>query len=216
MKHLILAIISALLLMMSATESTAQGKKDVDQFEVTVAGLGCPFCAYGLEKKLKDFKGLKKLKIDIESGDVSFTFPSTKSLSITDVEYKVDHAGYTAVSAKVTRYDGQTEETSEVTVSDEVDLDNLDKTTLYVEGTCGMCEARINKAVKSVKGVADANWDSKTKILSFSYDGSLTSTDAIENVVVDLGHDTQNKSTTDDKYDALPACCHYDRIKREN
>ena len=194
----------------------AQDKKDTDYFEVTVAGLGCPFCAYGLEKKLKEFKGVKKLKMNLESGDVSFTFPSHKTLALTDVESKVDYAGYTTMKAKVTRYDGVQEETSEVVVSDEVDLNNLDKATLYVEGVCNMCQARINKAVKSVKGIAEANWDKKTKILSYSYDSKLTNKESIEDIVVDLGHDTQNKSTTDERYESLPPCCHYDRIQRDN
>ncbi len=216
MKNIISLIILSIFLGLSITPMQAQSKKDVDLFEVTVAGLGCPFCAYGLEKKLKEFKGVKKLKIDMETGDVSFTFPSTKALAITDVETKVDVAGYTATSAKVTRYDGATEQTAEVAISDEVDMTNLSKTTLYVEGTCNMCKARINKAVKSVKGIADANWDKKTKILSFSYDSKLTNKNAIEDVVVGIGHDTQNKSASDEKYESLPACCLYDRVNREN
>ena len=216
MKHLFSIILVATLLLCITSDSTAQGKKDVDLFEVTVAGLGCPFCAYGLEKKLKEFKGVKKLKIDMETGDVSFTFPSTKILALSDVEYKVDHAGYTAMSTKVTRYTGEIEESAEVTVSDKVDMNNLAKTTLYVEGTCKMCRARINKAVQSVEGVADADWDKKTKILSFSYDKKLTSKDDIEKAVVAIGHDTQNMSADDEMYDNLPACCLYDRIQREN
>ncbi len=216
MKQIIIFIVTLVLSLSFTNESFAQDKKDMDVFEVTVAGLGCPFCAYGLEKKLKDFKGLKKLKIDMETGDVSFHYPSTKNLSLVDVESKVDHAGYTAMTAKVTRFDGAIEEAAQVTISDEVDMQNLSKSTLYVEGTCKMCQARINKAVKSVKGVADANWDKKTKILSFSYDSQLTDKASIENAVVEAGHDTQNKSASAEKYDNLPACCLYDRIKREN
>lgn len=216
MKHIVNIILISVLLSVSITPTNAQTKKDVDLFEVTVAGLGCPFCAYGLEKKLKEFKGVKKLKIDMETGDVSFTFPSTKALAITDVETQVDVAGYTAMSAKVTRYNGAVEQTAQIAVSDEVDMDNLKESTLFVEGTCKMCQARINKAVKSVKGVADANWDKKTKILSFSYDSKLTTKNEIEDAVVMIGHDTQNKSASDDKYESLPVCCLYDRIKREN
>ena len=216
MKHIISLIILSILLGLNANSLKAQTKKDVDLFEVTVAGLGCPFCAYGLEKKLKEFKGVKKLKIDMETGDVSFTYPAAKALALTDVESKVDFAGYTAMSTKVTRYNGQIEETAEVAVSDEVDMDNLKESTLFVEGTCKMCQARINKAVKSVKGVADANWDKKTKILSFSYDSKLTTKNAIEDAVVMIGHDTQNKSASDDRYESLPVCCLYDRINRDN
>ena len=40
-------------------KADAQTKKDRDQFEVQVDGLGCPFCAYGLEKSLKNLKESK-------------------------------------------------------------------------------------------------------------------------------------------------------------
>ena len=79
-----------------------------------------------------------------------------------------------------------------------------------------MCQARINKAVKSVEGVADANWDVKTKILSFSYDKTLTNTEAVEKAVATVGHDTRNISASDEVYENLPACCLYERIKKSN
>ena len=31
-------------------------QSDMDQFEVKVEGLGCPFCAYGLEKKFNELE----------------------------------------------------------------------------------------------------------------------------------------------------------------
>ena len=91
MKNIILIIVTAFFWNMGITPVVAQDKKDTDYFEVTVAGLGCPFCAYGLEKKLKEFKGVKKLKMNLESGDVSFTFPSHKTLALTDVELSLIH-----------------------------------------------------------------------------------------------------------------------------
>ncbi|MDX1629678.1 MAG: heavy-metal-associated domain-containing protein, partial [Fulvivirga sp.] len=36
--------------------------------KVEVDGLSCPFCAYGLEKKLKNLDGVTNIKVDIENG----------------------------------------------------------------------------------------------------------------------------------------------------
>lgn len=195
----------------SNTFAQSAGK---DLFEVKVDGLGCPFCAYGLEKKFKEFKGIKDIKIEMETGDFSFSLPADQALDLVSVEKQVDAAGYTAVTMKVSRANG-TVEAKEVSVSKNFNKNNLVKATLYVEGKCKMCRARINKAVKSVEGVADANWDDKTKILSYSYDKALTNEDEIERKVVAVGHDTRNISASDDVYKSLPACCMYKRIKRD-
>lgn len=44
--------------------------------EVNVHGLSCPFCAYGLEKKLKTINGIDNLKILVDKGLVTFTLPA--------------------------------------------------------------------------------------------------------------------------------------------
>ena len=45
----------------------------VQSVSLQVDGLACPFCAYGLEKKLKKVEGVEKLTIDLESGRVHLT-----------------------------------------------------------------------------------------------------------------------------------------------
>jgi periplasmic mercuric ion binding protein len=215
MKNIISILFTLILLVGLQSNVYGQATSDRDFFEVQVDGLGCPFCAYGLEKKFKEFKGIKNIKIDMETGDFSFTFPNEKALGLKDVETQVDAAGYTAVTVKVTRSNGEVE-VNEVSVSKNINADNVVKGTVFVEGTCKMCQARINKAVKSVEGVADANWDVKTKILSFSYDKTLTNTEAVEKAVATVGHDTRNISASDEVYENLPACCLYERIKKSN
>jgi len=44
----------------------------VDHYVVQVDGLACPFCAYGLEKKLKALPGASKVHIDLDAGRASF------------------------------------------------------------------------------------------------------------------------------------------------
>ncbi len=43
---------------------------EVKSLTVQVDGLACPFCAYGLEKKLKKVEGVEALNIDINTGEV--------------------------------------------------------------------------------------------------------------------------------------------------
>lgn len=84
-----------------------------------------------------------------------------------------------------------------------------------VYGNCGMCENRIEKAAKSVKGVSTADWDKETKMLELTYDSLKTDIHKIEMAVAKAGHDTDMHKATDKAYNDLPGCCQYDRPKKE-
>ena len=61
------------------------------------------------KKKFKEFKGIKKVAIDIETGDFSFQYPAEKALTMETVVKQVEKAGYTPITAKITRYNGDVE-----------------------------------------------------------------------------------------------------------
>lgn len=188
----------------------ASAQKAMDKFMVQVDGLGCPFCAYGLEKKFKEFKGIKNVKIDIETGDFSFAYPAEKVLTLDAVQQQVEKAGYTPITAKIERADGTIEESAGQFVS-EITEGNVTK-NLIVAGNCGMCEARISKAAKSVAGVSEISWDKDTKMMKVSFDAAATTLSEIEMAIAKAGHDTKNHKAKTGTYDKLPGCCHYDRI----
>lgn len=195
-------------LLLGTTNSTAQ-KAERDNYTVMVDGLGCPFCAYGLEKKFKEFKGVKGVKIDMETGQFDFTFPADRPLTIEDVENQVDAAGYTAVSTSINRADG-------TVVKSEEKIKTLDESALvteeiYVFGNCGMCKARIHKAGNELDAVASVNWNMDTKMLTVTYDSSKTTIEDIEEKMAEVGHDTKNEKSASDVYQALPGCCQYER-----
>ena len=190
-----------------------QAQKSYDQFEVQVDGLGCPFCAYGLEKKFKEFKGIKKVKIDIETGDFSFAYPTEKALTIEDVEQQVHKAGYSPMSGRVTRADGTVELMKVTPKQTKISAKNLVTKTAFVAGNCAMCEARIVKATTDLMGVATASWDKDSKMLEVSFDKKATSLDAIEKAVAKAGHDTKNHKAHEDTYNDLPGCCAYERVE---
>ncbi|HEV57997.1 MAG TPA: copper chaperone [Phycisphaerales bacterium] len=41
------------------------------QYAMRVDGLACPYCAYGIEKKLKQIEGVEKIDVDLEQGLVT-------------------------------------------------------------------------------------------------------------------------------------------------
>ena len=146
-----IAIFLAVFFLATAIQINANAQSNViDKFSVQVDGLGCPFCAYGLEKKFKELKGIKKVKIEMETGMMDFVFPSEKALSIQQVEKQVEKAGYTPVSVSVERADGSVE-TTETKEDTEIAIDNLKEISFFVAGNCGMCKARIEKTVNSLK-----------------------------------------------------------------
>lgn len=202
----------ALVLSLTTTaDVSAQKGGERDQYKVQVDGLGCPFCAFGLEKKFKEFKGIKDVQIDMESGLFEFSYPADNPLSLDQVETQVTLAGYTPIWLEIYRVDGAIEKSKKELPQFEVDESQVVTNTLKVNGKCSMCESRIERACNYTAGVIEAQWDKKSKVLSLKYDSSLVSLEEIENAVVGAGYDTVNKSADDEVYANLPACCQYKR-----
>ncbi len=65
------------------------------QYRVGVDGLACPFCAYGIEKKLSSIDGVKDIKVDIKKGAVIVTMAEGANLSEQLAREKVKDAGFT-------------------------------------------------------------------------------------------------------------------------
>ncbi len=208
MKNIIVYI--AVFFMALAGVSAQEG---MDKFKVQVDGLGCPFCAYGLEKKFKEFKGIKEVKINIETGDFTFSYPAEKQLTLDAVEKQVEKAGYTPISGGVTRADGSVEAMHDVQDNPTLDVKNKVTSATRVAGNCGMCKARIEKAASAQTGVFDAIWDKDSKQLMVTFDQTRTSLEAVEKAIARAGHDTEHHRAHAEAYENLPGCCHYDRIE---
>lgn len=186
--------------------------KSMDEFSVQVDGLGCPFCAYGLEKKFKELKGIKKVRIDMETGLMTFNYPSDKMIDIKTIENQVDKAGYTPVTTEITRVGGEviTSVREEDTLENEV-LANAKQASFKVRGNCSMCKARIEKAANELTGVNGAVWEAKTQLLKLEYDTEVIDIEAIHKAVAKAGHDTKKTKAADEVYENLPPCCLYKR-----
>lgn len=73
-----------------------QNKELKGKVKVQVDGLSCPFCAYGLEKKLKTMDGVAKIEIDVENAFALLTIEEGKTVTDQAIRENVKKAGFTA------------------------------------------------------------------------------------------------------------------------
>ena len=64
-------------------------------YKLQVDGLACPFCAFGIEKKLSEIKGVDQLDTDIKASVIRLTMKDGVLLDETVAEQAVEKAGFT-------------------------------------------------------------------------------------------------------------------------
>ncbi len=69
--------------------------EDADQAVIRVDGLACPFCAYGLEKKLGKMNGVTNYDADLKTGKVMINLSKDARLDEGDIQKAVKEAGFT-------------------------------------------------------------------------------------------------------------------------
>lgn len=79
----------------------------------------------------------------------------------------------------------------------------------WVDGVCGMCEERIEKALLRTKGVWVADWNVDTHIATVVFNPSKVSLPGLHKIVAAAGHDTRLETATDAAYNKLHTCCKY-------
>lgn len=87
------------------------------------------------------------------------------------------------------------------------------KETFVVYGNCGMCQEKIEGAVKSVPGIYKATWDEFTKKMKVVYNPQKITLAQIKQRIADVGYDTESHRAKKETYDALHSCCKYERPK---
>jgi mercuric ion binding protein len=97
MKRLtITGLILGLLFMLSAADQAhAQKKIKNPDIVVGVDGLACPFCAYGLEKKLKKLDSVEDIYVNIDEGITDIKLKENTTLDKSELTKAVEKAGFT-------------------------------------------------------------------------------------------------------------------------
>jgi mercuric ion binding protein len=86
----------------------------------------------------------------------------------------------------------------------------ITSSTFKVWGNCEMCKETIEGSLK-VGGIAKADWNVDTKIMSVNFDSTKISLDKIQKNIAMVGYDNEKFKGDDKAYSELPDCCQYDR-----
>tara|TARA_B100000989_G_scaffold116181_1_gene85520 strand:- start:508 stop:1002 length:495 start_codon:yes stop_codon:yes gene_type:complete len=98
-----------------------------------------------------------------------------------------------------------------VTIS-EVSIDMQSDYSIGVKGNCGMCKTTIEKVVKELDFVIEAEWGIQSKILDVKFNNSSNyDLEKLNTAITESGYETMNTTANQASYDALPMCCKYDR-----
>ena len=84
-----------------------------------------------------------------------------------------------------------------------------EKAVIAVDGVCGMCKQRIEKAAIKTKGVKSAVWNLDTKELRVIYNDQKATLASINASVAAVGHDTEQVKATEKAYASVHPCCKY-------
>lgn len=106
--------------------------------EITVQGMMCEHCENAVQKALLTIDGITDVKADHVSGKVTYVF--TKPVDENEIAAKIEEAGYTLVS-------------------ENKEERNMTKTMKVTGMMCEHCEARVEKALNAIDGVASCKAD---------------------------------------------------------
>ena len=67
---------------------------EIQSAELGVNGLSCPFCAFGIEKKLLDVDGVRDVEVFLDEGRIALTFHPGADATVDDLEDAVAKAGF--------------------------------------------------------------------------------------------------------------------------
>ncbi len=76
------------------------------EYRMRVDGLACPYCAYGIEKKLKAIEGVGKIDVDLNAGLVVVDVAEGVALTEPQMKTLFQDAGFTYRSMTEKSLDG--------------------------------------------------------------------------------------------------------------
>ncbi len=126
-----------------------------EKITARVDGLSCPFCAYGLEKKLKKLKGVEKIQIRVKDGMAVLFLKKGAAVQKREIQRLIKEAGFTP---------------REITVAplpDEAKKPTASARLTVTGVTCEECIDRVKAAIKDTPcaEVQSVNFEKKEAVL---------------------------------------------------
>ena len=99
-RYIILLICSFFSLSLSAQSDQTTDQTEISPssdriyIRIEIKGLACPYCAYGMEKELKEISGVEKVDIELKTGLAYISTPTEMKPSAEDLEKIIVNAGF--------------------------------------------------------------------------------------------------------------------------
>lgn len=177
MKVLKIWIAVSLYVAIASAGATAVAAKQ-QKVLLRVDGLACPFCAYGMEKKLQRVEGVEKMDIKINEGLVVLYYNEDAEVDEVLLEKKVKEAGFTPrqITIEAAEIDG------EGTRNVSLDISGMD---------CRGCSDRVTKALSSLECVDAVTLDLSTGRADIRCSDPSADPETFVRAVEELGFDAE-------------------------
>ena len=81
---------------------TLPARAEIRSAELRVNGLTCPFCVFGIEKKLRKVDGVREVEVLLDEGRIRLAFAAENTATVTALERAVDDAGFELARLRLT------------------------------------------------------------------------------------------------------------------
>ena len=95
LRVLLTIVVMALTVLGTVSHGLAQEASPAQQIIVRVDGASCPFCAFGLEKKLSQIEGVASVTMDLKGGKATVALKKGATVSDQVLRRAVEEAGFT-------------------------------------------------------------------------------------------------------------------------
>lgn len=188
-----------------------EGLSQRDTSTFFVDGL-CGMCKDRIEGAAQKVKGVTQADWEVESRLLTIITKARKNFAEDHVHKAVAAVGHDTERYRATdeAYDQlhgccKYRDPAQIAAHHEA----ANKIQFFVDGICGMCKTRIETAIKEVAGVASADWDVDTRMLTVIASAEDLQEEELHQAAAAAGHDTKQFEASAEAYGKLHDCCKY-------
>ena len=89
------------LTLLATTLFVAPAWAQVESATVAVDGMACPFCAYGVEKRLKKVRGVKSVRVNLRDNEATLLAKDGESIVVGEIPQAIKKAGFTSGAIEI-------------------------------------------------------------------------------------------------------------------
>lgn len=146
---------------------------------VSIQGMACPLCAYGLEKRLEKLPGVTRITVDVGKSLATLAVETGAGPTDEEIRRAVREAGFTAGEIR------------HAAIKSSTDPERPRRAEFRVEGMrCDFCAGNVSAALRQREGVISAHVDLEAKRVIVEYDSEKVSPREIAAVIEKAGRFT--------------------------